>query len=322
MGKIVRILKIIAFINTFLLLNFCAKAQSDYCNYKWIADSLYNSKNYLNSIEAFKKCYVIEGRKIDAYYIAVCFDKINMTDSCYKYLSLALTKGLHYGIKNGIESDVNFTAIKKSRKWNSLKNLANKNINKYLDKKVSEPYLRDKLLMIKDKDQMLRNNWQLRDSLIKENKFTILDSLNTNLKAIDMKNQEIFKEILNEYGWPGYSLVGVDGDNAAWLIVQHSDNDTVFQKECLPLIYQSAMNGESSLQNYAYLVDRILVNSGKKQLYGTQFRDLRVDNKFVDIEFLPIEDSVNVDKRRKCMGLSQIALYKKYALQRYNINKD
>jgi hypothetical protein len=126
------------------------------------------------------------------------------------------------------------------------------------------------------------------------------------LEAIDRANTARMKEIVDKYGWPGKSLVGKDGANAAWLLVQHADLDPAFQKRCLELIGAAFKKGEVSGQELAYLTDRVRVAQGEKQLYGTQFHT--VDGKLVP---QPIEDEANVDKRRKEVGLSSMAEYEK-----------
>src|SRR5581483_77970 len=40
---------------------------------------------------------------------------------------------------------------------------------------------------------------------------------------IDKRNTAWLKGVINRRGWPGKSLVGADGANAAWLLVQHAD---------------------------------------------------------------------------------------------------
>jgi hypothetical protein len=125
----------------------------------------------------------------------------------------------------------------------------------------------------------------------------------------DAANRQRLKEIIKEHGWPGKSLVGADGANAAWLVVQHSDADVAFQKECLALM-EAAPQGEVSRQEVAYLTDRVLVNEKKKQRYGTQ----------MGMNFVPqpIEDPDNVDKRRAEIGLPPLAEYVKEAREGYN----
>jgi hypothetical protein len=125
------------------------------------------------------------------------------------------------------------------------------------------------------------------------------------LEALDDKNTKRMKEIVDKHGWPGKSLVGEDGAQAAWLLVQHADRDREFQKRCLALM-KAAPKGEVSPSNLAYLTDRVLVGENKKQLYGTQFR--QQGDKMVP---QPIEDEANVDQRRKEMGLPPLAEYKK-----------
>jgi hypothetical protein len=49
----------------------------------------------------------------------------------------------------------------------------------------------------------------------------------------DEERTERLKEIIAEYGWPTFDLVGEDGADAAWTIAQHSDLDPTFQREGL-----------------------------------------------------------------------------------------
>ena len=64
----------------------------------------------------------------------------------------------------------------------------------------------------------------------------------------------------------------------------------------------------ASGENYAYLKDRVLINQGQKQLYGTQMRYNKETRKHLPF---PIQDSLNVDARRKAIGLSSIGSYLK-----------
>src|SRR5579872_4021954 len=47
---------------------------------------------------------------------------------------------------------------------------------------------------------------------------------------IDKRNTAWLKEVIDRRGWPGKSLVGADGANAAWLMVQHAVLDRAFQR--------------------------------------------------------------------------------------------
>jgi hypothetical protein len=132
------------------------------------------------------------------------------------------------------------------------------------------------------------------------------------VQEIDGKNTARMKEIIDKQGWPGQKLVGKDGAHAAWLLVQHADKDRTFQKRCLPLLERAVKAGEAAGMDLAYLTDRVRIGENKKQVYGTQFR--QVEGK---LEPFPIEDEANVDKRRKEVGLSTLAEYQKHMEKLY-----
>lgn len=128
-------------------------------------------------------------------------------------------------------------------------------------------------------------------------------------KKIDKKNTLEMREIIKKYGWPIINLVGKKASKNAWLLVQHADHDVKFQKKCLKLmedIYKRNSNFINKT-NIAYLRDRILVNEGKKQLFGTQF----YTNKKGIFGVRPIKDIKNLDKKRKKYGLPPFSEYKK-----------
>jgi hypothetical protein len=70
-----------------------------------------------------------------------------------------------------------------------------------------------------------------------------------------------------------------------------------------PYLETAAKNGEASLANYATMKDRVLVNRGKKQVYGTQ---KYWDPKRAKFIFFEIEDEKNVNKRRSEVGLEPL----------------
>lgn len=113
------------------------------------------------------------------------------------------------------------------------------------------------------------------------------------------------KEIVQEHGWPTFDLVGKDGENAAWLIAQHSDLDLAFQQEALELLRAAVADGQASPGNLAYLEDRVAVAKGDPQTYGTQTR-CGADG---PVPATPIRDEAGVDERRAASGLQPLADY-------------
>jgi hypothetical protein len=126
------------------------------------------------------------------------------------------------------------------------------------------------------------------------------------VRDVDRNNIVRMKEIVSHYGWPGVALVGKNGEQAAWLLTQHADQDLAFQEQCLNLLTVAVENGQAPAEQIAYLTDRIRVAKGQKQLYGTQLEIVASR-----IEPYPIEDEAKVDVRRKTVGLPPLSEYQK-----------
>ena len=128
---------------------------------------------------------------------------------------------------------------------------------------------------------------------------------------VDIRNTARMKEIITEIGWPTVSKVGSEGASNAWLLVQHADHDVNFQEHCLRLM-KDAPPAEVDKTDIAYLEDRVRVNLGKGQLYGTQFT--QENNKHVP---RPIEDEENVDARRAELGMGPLSEQLQHMYERY-----
>lgn len=115
---------------------------------------------------------------------------------------------------------------------------------------------------------------------------------------VDAAHGYRLRTFIATYGYPTEELLGKEGMDAFWLLVQHQDFDLDLQKDCL-------LNCVFSSFNHAHLLDRVLINEGKKQKYGTQ---LTKDEQGRVIS-APIEDTVNVDKRREEAGLPLLSEY-------------
>jgi hypothetical protein len=187
---------------------------------------------------------------------------------------------------------------------------------------VKEPDLQAELLAMMKEDQKVRfevlKEWGEKGVGPLKNKVvtdpTLLKMIQEGTRkmaAVDKKNRARLAEVVKKYGWPGKSLVGRDGAHAAWLMLQHADNDRAFQKRCLKLMNE-APKGEVEPADIAYLTDRVLVGDKKKQRYGTQL----VGEKGT-FKPEPIEDEANVDKRRAEMGLGTLKEYLKQAVAEY-----
>ncbi len=118
--------------------------------------------------------------------------------------------------------------------------------------------------------------------------------INYLIYAIDGVHGERLRRIIDVHGYPTEAVVGADALHALWLVVQHQDFDVSLQEECLK-------NCNFDLADEAHLTDRVLVNRGRPQRFGTQW--YRKDGKLM---LRPIEDKKNIDKLRESHGLPKL----------------
>ncbi|MFD2200873.1 DUF6624 domain-containing protein [Shivajiella indica] len=133
-------------------------------------------------------------------------------------------------------------------------------------------------------------------------------------------HQVRLKEIFDKYGFVGFDLAGEEGSSNFWLMVQHSDHDPEFQKVVLEKMKIEVDKGNADSRNYALLFDRVQLNTGQAQIYGTQ-----VDYNMEICQAFPknLADSVNVNKRRKEMGLQPLEEYlNDMTLMNFEMNKE
>lgn len=149
--------------------------------------------------------------------------------------------------------------------------------------------------------QMAQIDQKIRKVYVKDS------SLSKQVEKIDTSNLKKMKKIVKEFGWPTISLVGKKASHLAWLLIQHADKDVDFQEHCLELIIRAGGNNDVSKANIAFLTDRVLVNRGKPQIYGTQFYEDRTG------KILPriISNAETLDERRKEIGLESFKAYQK-----------
>jgi hypothetical protein len=173
---------------------------------------------------------------------------------------------------------------------------AQKHVQKSDDTTLFNPALRAELLDRAAKDQ------EIRDELTKKGLQNPDPVLIQRMQDIDSENTEWMAVTIRRYQWPGPDLVGKDGVEAAFLLVQHADLD--FQKEVYPIVKEAYKAGLLPGSDYAMLLDRVLVGQGRPQVYGTQAQ-------FNGTEpvLAPIQDQANVDKRRAEVGLPPLAEY-------------
>lgn len=122
--------------------------------------------------------------------------------------------------------------------------------------------------------------------------------------AIDTIHNYRIKIIIEKYDYPTQKLIGKESMNSFLLLIQNQNYDLNLQENCLKYC-------DFEPKDYACLTDRVLMNKGEKQIYGTQFKLISKEK----IALYPIEDRKNVNKLRKQVGLENLEDYIKKHLK-------
>ena len=149
--------------------------------------------------------------------------------------------------------------------------------------------------------RMAREDTETRDELLRDGKLPKFGYAEE-MRRIHERNNARMREITEQYSWPGRSLVGEDGCEAAWLIVQHAILWPDLQRQCLPLLERAVAAEEAPGWQLAYLTDRVLMSEGKEQIYGTQYLPVEGGKSVL----YKIANPEKVDARRRAVGLCSV----------------
>lgn len=238
-----------------------------------------------------------------AYQIASAYALLYQKDSAFHYLNIALKDD--YSLRPLVDSD--FFPLIEDDRWAAIED---EQIRKYQTKNddLTNPEYAKSLHRIILRDQALDYHIDQAKGFFMEHGraphwyFPLGDIK----QKIGKNNFMEMKTLLEKNGWPTLSTVGEFAADAPLLVINHHESDSV-RKAYLPQIKEACLNGDGSCMEYAKILDRILVNEGKPQVYGMQFR---YNDERVLIPF-PIENPEYVDQRRKAIGLEPLKDYLK-----------
>ncbi len=165
--------------------------------------------------------------------------------------------------------------------------------------------LRDDLLKFRDQDQS-----RLVDD-IRENRKP--DELMVRMRAARAQNADRLCAIIKKHGWPTVSLVGEDGVSAAFFLLRNS-SAAQLKIQLIPVILAAATQGEISRPDVSSYIDRLRLDAGLKQLFGTQ---ATIIDGFLVV--FPIEAEKDVDLRRKQFELPPLADYLWFLQTKYSL---
>ena len=196
-----------------------------------------------------------------------------------------------------LKADMHFNNLKNDKRWDSVLVLTSSKNPQYNSRlgKVLDSVLQT--------DQKARS-----DFFSARGKYAInsveYNALLSEMRKIDSSNLAIVLDIINKYGWLGEEVVGINGNMALFLVIQHSNLDV--QEKMLPILKAAVLDKRARPNNLALLEDRISVAKTGKQIYGSQYYEKDSVKKLY-----PIIDPINVNKRRVEVGLGTIEDYKK-----------
>lgn len=141
-----------------------------------------------------------------------------------------------------------------------------------------------------------------------------LEYISNSIRVVDSINYQLISKLFEIHGYLGFDKVGETGSHNFWLLVQHQDKHPEFQMRVLNEMKKSAEQANASFTDYAYLIDRVNVNLGKLQVYGTQ---LVLNQERESYEVKPVMDPEKLNDRRSQAGLPPIEFYIKAMNERF-----
>ena len=219
------------------------------------ADQHYDTGDFGASADAYDQAIAAGAKNPTTFYNAACSAALaGRADDAFVHLDGSLERGFHDVAL--LENDSDLASLHEDERWPAVVERCQKAEAAFL-KSIGNLELRAELLERFRIDQAARRGQD------------IPELVGRTTGDVDEENTARMKEVVAELGWPGKTLVGEDGARSAWLLVQHADRDPEFQSACLELM-KAMPEGEVSAVDVAYLTDRVLVNEGQLQVYGTQ----------------------------------------------------
>jgi len=118
------------------------------------------------------------------------------------------------------------------------------------------------------------------------------------MDPVDEANIAELRNLVPEQGWFDPGEYGPKAMEAAFHILQHSD-DTEIKERVLPHLRELALRGEINGFDFVAMFDRLATSAGRPQRYGTQFRCVARK-----LEPYPLEDEGRVESLRAEFGLT------------------
>ena len=139
-----------------------------------------------------------------------------------------LDEAIRLGLRDVlVVEDPDLVSLHHDSRWRAVSEGIQRNLVNY-KLSIKEPELRERLLAREQSDQ------KLRKELLRQTSSSRVSQLTDELRYFDRSTALLMAVTLGLYGYPSKSKVGRDGSKAAWLLVQHCDQDPGLQGTALP----------------------------------------------------------------------------------------
>lgn len=260
-------------------------------------DSLDIYGNTKKAIQLSLEYMKVNGNKKHLLYNTACrYAKIGDIDSAFIFLDLTIKSGLNE-IYFLVDEDLN--SLRVEEKWIQIEKIV---IDEFMNKNRSilNPELAIEICKMGYKDQNGRQKIllfeQVGASRVK------IDSLWSIQKKQDSICSVFITNLINNNGmlFPSTLEIGEIASRYAFLMLQHSSYNV--RKKYYQIIKKASKEKHLDKKYYAMYIDRLLVDKGKKQLYGTQM----YKNTEGVLILYPIKRKHKMNTRRLNAGLSEI----------------
>ena len=257
------------------------------------AHDLLDDQHYLKAARLYREAF--DGRDRVGIYrrfrSACAWAKAGKTDSAFRQL-LILVKERNYTDINHLLISPYLTPLKKDPRYARVMQLARENRLQKLGKHDTALLAQLDTIDRRDAKFRIKHDLILRKYGRQSDTFQAIWEKQAHLDSL---NQVRVEKILKANGWPSPAEVGKEACEAIFMVLQHADRNVGWQKQYLPQVRRAAKAGKIDSADMAMFIDRVRLNTGRKQLYGTQIGYHEAsDQHYVK----PLKDPLTLEKRR------------------------
>lgn len=269
------------------------------------AIAYYKAADYANAAAEYEEAFNGYDRPVYFEYrlnAARAHALAGNADDAFRYLNhFCDDPDIRFRDPDQLLGDPGLVPLHADGRWQAL--LAKARENKYNYEKDLDHKLVAVLDTILEDDQLYRSSLQRMEADLGRDSEEVR-KLWDQIQKQDSINLVKVKRILDERGWLGRNILGDDGNQALFLVIQHADLAT--QQKYLPMMREAVSLGNAQASDLAYLEDRVALDEGRMQIYGTQIGVGSGENEYY---VRPLLDPEHVDQRRAMVGLGPLAEY-------------